>query len=142
MNEKLNEIYKNSLYTISLGGGITLVPGKEPEGDVMLLFSQPVAIITAWNPSRESDEAVILTDIENHQREEAFREELIMEGFEFFPAKGQLHDHSEDSEAIFRISQEDAMRFAIKYGQKAFVYFDSKVTSLVYTDFTGLSNTI
>lgn len=130
--ESLAKIYENSRYDILLGvNRITLSTEGVVAGDVSLLFEQPVAIITAWNPSSGSDRPILQSPEENEKAQKQLSQYLQNRGLEYYDAVGYAVDgsHSEPSFAVFQISRERAAAIGRRFGQAAVFYFDGRPSS-------------
>lgn len=130
LSESLQSIYENAHYDILLGAHrITLSTRGVVSGDVSLLFEQPVAIVTACNPSAGSDQPVILSDEENERAQRRLEEYLQSRGIEYYDASGYAGLHNEKSFALFGVSREQAASIGRRFGQAAIFYFDAKAQS-------------
>jgi len=89
------------------------------------------AYITAWNPL-----PTILNYGENVSRNNNLLYDLTNRGYKCHLGKGVSADGEWEEESFFieNINKTTALEFAIKYGQKAFVYGEvNKKAKLIYT---------
>src|SRR5690606_9502020 len=100
-------------------------------GNVSLLFEQPVAIITSYNPSAGSEHPSLLSAEENGRAQRRLDEYLQSRGIEYYNAVGYAVDgsHSEPSFALFRMSREQAAAIGRRFGQAAIFYFEGRPQS-------------
>lgn len=90
------------------------------------------AFITAWNPL-----PTILSYEENIARNGSLLSDLDKEGYICHSGKGVSADGEWEEESFFieNISKVTALKFAIKYGQLAFVYGEANcIAELVYSN--------
>lgn len=133
LSESLRLIYENALYDIYLGKSqsenrITLSVNGLVSGNAKLLFDQPVAIITGFNPSANHETANIVSEAENQFANQQLESYLQNRGIEHYPALGYSKDlrYSEPSFALFRVSPEHAVAIGRRFGQAAIFYFNAR----------------
>ncbi|MBK6699263.1 MAG: DUF3293 domain-containing protein [Saprospiraceae bacterium] len=89
------------------------------------------AFITAWNPKSNQ-----LSKLENEQRNAYLLDDIRSKGYASHLGRGSSEDGnwSEDSFFIENISKEEALFYALKYEQCAFVYgMINQVSELIWT---------
>ena len=139
LSSSLKQIYESSHYDILLGDQkITLSVQGVVSGKVDLLFHQPVAIITGYNPSAGCDSPRLQSVEDNEAANRDVELYLQRRGVEYYKAVGYAvtsaghsdvqteHQnlHQEPSFAVFRISKEEAAAIGRRFGQAAVFYFD------------------
>ena len=133
LSESLRLIYENALYDIYLGKSqsenrITLSVKGLVSGNAKLLFDQPVAIITGFNPSANHETVNLVSEAENQFANQQLENYLQNRGIEHYPALGYSKDstHNEPSFALFRVSPEQAAAIGRRFGQAAIFYYNAK----------------
>jgi len=120
-------IYKNSIFE----EGLILNINKVAIFKSALPELKEWAFITAWNPNSKE-----LTPEENKQRNSNLLDDIRSEGYISHLGSGISQDGnwSEDSFFIENVSKEEALVYALKYEQCAFVYGKvNQMAELIWT---------
>ncbi|MBK8405300.1 MAG: DUF3293 domain-containing protein [Saprospiraceae bacterium] len=132
---KLNQAYLNTNYTLNKNlifkEELILNINKEANFKNALPELKEWAFITAWNPKSTE-----LTKQENEQRNACLLDDIKSSGYISHFGRGISEDGkwSEDSYFIENISKEEALFYALKYGQCAFVYGKvNQMSELIWT---------
>ncbi len=132
---ELKQAYLNTNYTINKNSifkeELTLHINKVTNLKNALPELKEWAFITAWNPNSKE-----LTPEENKQRNANLLDDIRSKGYTTHLGCGSLQDGnwSEDSFFIENISKEEALFYALKYEQCAFVYGKAnQVSELIWT---------
>ncbi|MBW7858109.1 MAG: adenosine deaminase [Leptonema sp. (in: Bacteria)] len=138
LSESLRSIYEKANYDIIFGktksdNRITLSVNGIVSGNVRLLFGQPVAIITAYNPSIDFEKPNIVSDTENKSAHTRLEEYLKRKGIEHYNAVGYSKGlaYSEPSFALFRVSREQSAAIGRRFGQAAIFYFENSKGEII-----------
>lgn len=111
------DAYTNSVVTVELPSGpLIVVPTDDPSGRLPNGLTEPVHVVTAWNPGSRS-----LDEDANARRNAELRNELERRNAAWFPARGAAPDDSwhEDGFAITGWSRQDACALARELDQAA-----------------------
>ena len=132
---ELKQAYLNTNYTIIKNSifkeELTLHINKVTNLKNALPELKEWAFITAWNPN-----SIPLTTEENKQRNAYLLDDIRSKGYASHLGRGSSEDGnwSEDSFFIENISKEEALFYALKYEQCAFVYGKAnQVSELIWT---------
>ncbi len=110
--------YTSTIVTVELPSGVlTVTPTDAPaSGTLPVALSEPVHVVTAWNPGSQR-----LPDDENDRRNDALRRELDHRDAAWYPARGCSPDGSwcEDSFAVSGWTRPDACALARAHDQAA-----------------------
>ena len=133
--DELKQAYLNTNYTININSifkeELTLHINKVTNLKNVLPELKEWAFITAWNPNSKE-----LTPEENKQRNANLLDDIRSKGYASHLGRGSSEDgnRSEDSFFIENVSKEEALVYALKYEQCAFVYGKvNQVSELIWT---------
>lgn len=85
------------------------------------LKQKQFTIITAFNPMNR-----VAPIAENRKQNALLEKDLIRSGYFFYPTKGELDGHCEDSFTVENISQAQAVEIGVKYRQHSILYNDAQ----------------
>ncbi len=133
--DELKQAYWNTNYIINKNSifkeGLTLHINKVTNLKNALPELKEWAFITAWNPN-----SIQLSKQENEQKNANLLDDISSKGYISHLGSGISQDGkwSEDSFFIENISKEEALVYALKYEQCAFVYGKvNQVSELIWT---------